>query len=311
VNNMVGYRYHYLHDQPEQEPVMPSFPTPNHDPFLLQDAQASSRHNLYPTSSGNQLPASLNEPSVHDGYQYPSGDPSCSDGLSASSQVNTLPYPNILDAHANYHDSYATVTDMDNNLSMIFSSAPSLQLTTIDQHTGTMFPDPNIGAHTSYHDTYTAGENPPAFRVESAPGMMSYGASTLLHYHASIASYFPEFYAPLQSTDGVSTMPDSEDVMPLHAGQPLPLDQPLCFNALRLRSPLPAGEACRSQPSRKCRQGDLFIPFDPHQKKIRGWAAAKVSAYINNTLPKANGVTGCFECCGIVYVILQAPRFCV
>jgi hypothetical protein len=174
-----------------------------------------------------------------------------------------------------------------------------------------MFPDPNIGARTSYHDTYAAGENPPAFRVESAPGMMSYGASTLSHYHASIASYFPEFYAPLQSADGVSTMPDSEDVMPLHAGQPLPLDQPLCFDAPRLGSPLPAGEACRSQPSRKRRQGDLFIPFDPHQKKIRGWAAAKVSAYINNTLPKANGVTGCFECCGIVYVVLQAPRCCV
>ncbi|KAG2127442.1 hypothetical protein BD769DRAFT_1387874 [Suillus cothurnatus] len=236
VNNTAGYRYHYLHDQPEQEPVTPSFPTPNHDPFLLQDAQASSRRNLYPTSSSNQLPASLNEPS------YPSGDPSCSDGLSASSQVDTLPYPNILDAHANYHDSYATVTDTDNNSSMIFSSAPSLQLTTIDPHAGTMFPDPNIGARTSYHDTYATGENPPAFRVESAP---------------------------------VSTMPDSEDVMPLHAGQPLPLDQPLCFDAPRLRSPLPAGEACRSQPSRKRRQGDLFIPFDPHQKKIRGWAAAK------------------------------------
>ncbi|KAG1822994.1 uncharacterized protein BJ212DRAFT_1296909, partial [Suillus subaureus] len=139
ADHAADYRYHYLHDQSEQEPLW------------------------QPAASITQRPICTQW------LRYPPGDPSSSEGLLASSPVDTLPYPNILDAHASYRDSYATVTDTGNDSSMIFSNAPSLQLTPIDPHVGTMFPDPNIGARMSYYDNYSAGENPPAVRVESAP----------------------------------------------------------------------------------------------------------------------------------------------
>lgn len=155
---------------------------------------------------------------------------------------------------------------------------------------------PNLNAHTSHPDYRNAtsvtgfGEDPLAnssstqftsfdpnagnIPVEPGPTMTPHMASMPSHYYASIASYFPEFYAPILSNDGISTMPDPEDLLPLDFGQPLPLpiNKPSHSNApsqLRLEDPLPA------QPSRKRRQG-TFIPFDPRQKRVRGWAAAEV-----------------------------------
>jgi hypothetical protein len=171
-----------------------------------------------------------------------------------------------------------------------------------------MFPDPNIDARTNYYDNHSDVGNSAAVRVESAPSATPYAASTLSHHHAFIASHFPDFYAPFQSADGVSSMPDSEDVMPLHAGQPLPLDEPLCFDAPSLGNPSPAEEPSESRPSRKRRQGDSFIAFDPRQKKMRGWAVtSKVSTYVDNRLQMTNRATGCFGSCNI-HVVLQAFR---
>jgi hypothetical protein len=137
-----------------------------------------------------------------------------SEGPSVSSHVDPSPYPNVLDTR---RGDYTIVTDAGNDEPLIFSNASSLQLTPFDPYTCTMFPDPNIDARTNYYDNHSDVGNSAAVRVESAPSATPYAASTFSHHHAFIASHFPDFYAPFQSADGVS-MPDSEDVMPLHAG---------------------------------------------------------------------------------------------
>ncbi|KAG2054236.1 hypothetical protein BDR06DRAFT_971677 [Suillus hirtellus] len=104
-----------------------------------------------------------------------------------------------------------------------------------------------------------AGNTP----VKPGPLMMPHMASMPSQYYASIVSYFPEFYGPILSNDGISMMPDPEDLLPLDIGQPLPINEPLHSNVpsqSHLEHPLPA------QPSRKHCQG-IFIPFDPCQKQ--------------------------------------------
>ncbi|KAG2136921.1 uncharacterized protein EDB93DRAFT_1106719 [Suillus bovinus] len=215
---------------------------------------------------------------------HPSGNTTSGEGPS-SSQLNTFQYPNI-DAYPNYHNDYGHQYTSGNDSQMplsypninihmsyhedsppIFSNVSSLHLAPFDSHADTMLPDPNVDARTSYYD-YSTGEDLPAAT-----------ASTSSH---SIASYFPSFYAPFQSADGVSTMPDSEDVMPL--GQPLPVDKPLSFDAPCLKEPL--STSVRPSGSRKHCQ-DCFIAFDPRHKKIRGWAPATSAEDISNVKPSA------------------------
>jgi hypothetical protein len=317
-----------------------SFSAQSQDSFSL-DVQASGR-DLYP----NQLPTSPNDPPVE--YQYPSGDLSVGEGPSTSSQVDPSPYPNVVDAQAGglrdvypgsqlpvssddpsvpdyqypsaFHQvdpspypnvldtrggDYTIMTDAGNDESTIFSNASSVQPTPFNSFMGTMFPDPNIGAPTNYYDNYSAVGNSAA----SAPSATPYAASTSSHHYAYMASQFPDFYAPFQSADGVSTMPDPEDVMPLHAGQPLPLDEPLCFDAPSLGNPLPDEEPSGSRPSRKRRQVDPFIAFDPLKKKLRGWTVntSKVSTHVDCRLPMTNRAIGCSGSCNIL-VVLQASR---
>jgi hypothetical protein len=338
-----GYRYISSQTQPEQGPLVVSFSAQSQDSFSL-DVQASGR-DLYPnqlptspndppveyqypsgdlsvgegpsTSSqvdpspypnvvdaqagglrdvypGSQLPVSSNDPSVPD-YQYPS-----------AFQVDPSPYPDVLDTRGG---DYTIMTDAGNDESTIFSNASSVQPTPFNSFTGTMFPDPNIGAPTNYYDNYSAVGNSAAARVESAPSATPYAASTLSHHYAYMTSQFPDFYAPFQSADGVSTMPDPEDVMPLHAGQPLPLDEPLCFDAPSLGNPLPDEEPSGSRPSRKRRQVDPFIAFDPLKKKLRGWTVntSKVSTHVDCRLPMTNRAIGCSGSCNI-HVVLQPSR---
>ncbi|KAG1883633.1 hypothetical protein F4604DRAFT_1952669 [Suillus subluteus] len=208
-----------------------------------------------------------------------------------------------LDAQSGYRGNYAIMTGAGKDLPTTFFNVPSVHPTPFNSGTGTMFPDPDLSAQSGYCGNYAIvtddGKNLPMtfagpsvypapfdshtgnVQVKSAPTMTPYAASMSSHYHTSISSYFPEFCAPVLSNDGISMMPDSEDVLPLCMGQPLPLNEPLRFDApsqLHLGDPLPTGEPTRSQPSRKRHQGALFIPFDPHQKRVRVWVVAEDAA---------------------------------
>jgi hypothetical protein len=122
-------------------------------------------------------------------------------------------------------------------------------------------------------------------QVELTPSMTSYTSSTS-YYLTSIGSHFPEYHAPMRSCDGISSMPDPEDVPPLCMDQPLPLDEPMYFNVpsqshleepLPIGGPLPVGEPSGSKSSRKHCQNDIFIYIDPCQKKMRGWVPPEAS----------------------------------
>ncbi|KAG1877272.1 hypothetical protein F4604DRAFT_1924349 [Suillus subluteus] len=269
-NTSSGDYNYFPNDQSEQQSLAPSFALPSQDLSSLSnfsgmlDVQAGDRHDPYQTSSESQgLPVSLDDPPAsHSGYNYNSGNISSGEDPLASSQTSTLAYPNT-NAQGDYHEDPPTT----------FPNVLSFCYTPFDPNVGTIFPNPHLDTHTSRGDNDSTGEAESTIRVESAPNTTPYAymPSTSTHHYAFMASYFPDFCPPLQSADGVSTMPDSEDMMPLDIGQPLPLDEPSSSNAPGLGDPLPS----RSSHSKKRRQGDHFILFDPSQKRMRGWAPAK------------------------------------
>ncbi|KAG1864351.1 hypothetical protein F4604DRAFT_1683364 [Suillus subluteus] len=157
------------------------------------------------------------------------------------------------DAQSGYCGNYAIVTGAGEDLPTTFFNVLSVHPTPFDSGMGAMFPDPNLSAQSGYCGNYAImtdnGENLPTtfaspsvypapfdshtgnVQVESAPTMTPYAASMSSHYYTSISSYFPEFCVPVLSNDGISMMPNSEDVLPLRMGQPLPLNEPLRFDA--------------------------------------------------------------------------------
>ncbi|KAG1886958.1 hypothetical protein F4604DRAFT_1675029 [Suillus subluteus] len=269
-NTSSGDYNYFPNDQSEQQSLAPSFALLSQDLLSLSnfssvlDVQAGDRRDPYQTSSESQgLPVSLDDPPAsHSGYNYNSGNISSGGDPLASSQTGTLAYPNT-NTQGDYHEDPPTT----------FPNVPSFCYTPFNPNMGAIFPNPHLDTRTSRGDNNSAGEAELTVQVKSAPNTTPYAyvPSTSTHHYAFMASYFPDFCPPLQSADGVSMMPDSEDMMPLDIGQPLPLDEPLSSNALGLGDPLPS----RSSHSKKRRQGDHFILFDPSQKRMRGWAPAK------------------------------------
>ncbi|KAG1883324.1 hypothetical protein F4604DRAFT_1677664 [Suillus subluteus] len=294
-----GDRYDYLpgfSDQPEQEPLASSFAPLNQD--LLSHSDFPDLHDAQ-TSSGSQgLPASLDDPPAgYSGYQYASGNTSSGDynyfPNDQSEQQSLAPsfalpsqdlsslsnFSGVLDVQAgDRRDPYQTSSESQ-GLPVSLNDPPashsgynynsgnisSGEYPLASSQTGTLV-YPNTDAQGDYR------EDPPT----TFPNVPSFCYTP---FDPNVGTIFPNPHLNTRTShgdndstaDGVSTMPDSEDMMPLDISQPLPLDEPSSSNAPGLGDPLPS----RSSHSKKCRQGDHFILFDPSQKRMRGWAPAK------------------------------------
>ncbi|KAG1765285.1 hypothetical protein EV702DRAFT_1051087 [Suillus placidus] len=215
-----------------------SFPIPSPDPSYSNLNAHAGYPDYDPAVPGQELSVSFPIPSPTPSYSninahagYLDYDPAVTgfreDPLANNSSIQQPSFnPNAddvfldlnLDAQAGYYsrDNQTIKTNAGEDFPATFANipGPSVHSSSFDSCVGNpshplnpYLPDVSLSLLNTTHPNMAQPGN---VQVELTPTMTFYTSSTS-HYHRYIASFFPEFNVPILSSDGISTMPDSED----------------------------------------------------------------------------------------------------